>query len=147
MKYQNRILSGALLLCLILVIIAALAVGGEKADDGAPIQDISGQSIQILELCAKNETILADNRGNYPDYIELYNPGPPVNLKGYTLTNGEAVSPPLDQRGFMTVNIAGTDFSLVLHCDRCGKGFAAGCCTAIQYTHRFPYRDLGTHHA
>lgn len=95
MRYQNRILSGALLLCLILVIIAALAAGGEKADDGAPIQDTSGQSIQILELCAKNETILADNRGNYPDYIELYNPGPPVNLKGYTLTNGEAVSPPL----------------------------------------------------
>ena len=95
MKYKNRILSGALLLCLILVIFAALALGGEKANEGAPIQDTSGQNIQILEVCAKNETILADNGGKYPDYIELYNPGPPVNLQGYTLTNGQAVSPPL----------------------------------------------------
>ena len=84
-----------MLLCLVLVIAAALATGGEKTDEGAPIQDTSGQSVQILEVCAKNETILADNEGKYPDYIELYNPGPPINLKGYTLTNGVDVSPPL----------------------------------------------------
>ncbi|MBQ6889928.1 MAG: lamin tail domain-containing protein [Oscillospiraceae bacterium] len=93
MKSKSIILAGALLVCLVLVIAALLAAGGSQPD--APAQNASGQGLQITELCAKNETLLADNDGKHPDYIELYNPGPPINLKGYTFTDGISVSSPL----------------------------------------------------
>lgn len=96
LRFNNKILAVALLLCLILVVAALPVIGGENTDQNPPVQASSGQSLQITEICAKNETVLADNAGEYPDYIELYNPGPPVSLKGYTLTNGTVTSPPLE---------------------------------------------------
>lgn len=52
--------------------------------------------IQITEICAKNETIIADNDGKYRDYIELYNAGADVDLTGCTLTDGTTTSAPFD---------------------------------------------------
>jgi len=46
------------------------------------------QSVVINEFLASNGTILADEDGDYEDWIELYNPtAEPINLDGYTLTD------------------------------------------------------------
>ncbi|MCK4391379.1 CotH kinase family protein, partial [Candidatus Bipolaricaulota bacterium] len=46
------------------------------------------QSVVINEFLASNGTILADEDGDYEDWIELYNPTTePINLDGYTLTD------------------------------------------------------------
>jgi len=46
------------------------------------------QSVVINEFLASNGTILADEDGDYEDWIELYNPSTePINLDGYTLTD------------------------------------------------------------
>lgn len=52
-------------------------------------------SIQITEISAKNDTILTDNFGRTPDYIEIYNSGTTISLKGFRLTNGKVQSAPL----------------------------------------------------
>ena len=53
-------------------------------------------TIQITEICAKNETITADNDGKYRDYIELYNAGNDVDLTGCRLTDGSVTSAPFE---------------------------------------------------
>ena len=53
-------------------------------------------TIAITEVCAKNESVIADNDGKYRDYIELYNSGAPISLKGFTFYNGKVKSAPLD---------------------------------------------------
>ena len=52
-------------------------------------------TITITEVCAKNETVIADNDGKYRDYIELYNSGEPVSLDGFTFYNGKVKSEPI----------------------------------------------------
>ena len=52
--------------------------------------------LQITEVCAKNESIIADNDGKYRDYIELYNAGETVDLTGCRLTDGSVTSEPLE---------------------------------------------------
>ena len=48
----------------------------------------TGQGIQINEYCASNTTVLADEDGDFPDWIELYNAGAEaVNLKDYGLSD------------------------------------------------------------
>lgn len=42
----------------------------------------------LSEVMAKNNGALADDEGNYPDWIELHNPtDKAINLKGYSLTD------------------------------------------------------------
>lgn len=42
----------------------------------------------ITELMPSNTSAIADNKGNYGDYIEIYNSGAtPINLKGYGLSD------------------------------------------------------------
>ena len=53
-------------------------------------------SLVISEICAKNETVIADNNGKYRDYIELHNLGPDVDLTGCRLTDGTTHSQPLE---------------------------------------------------
>lgn len=44
--------------------------------------------VYITEVMAKNKHTLSDEKGNYSDWIEIYNPtASPVNLEGYTLSN------------------------------------------------------------
>ncbi len=46
------------------------------------------QSVMINEFLASNGNILADEDGEFEDWIELYNPtAEPINLVGYTLTD------------------------------------------------------------
>lgn len=46
------------------------------------------QSVVINEVLASNGTVLADEDGEYEDWIELYNPTTaPIDLDGYTLTD------------------------------------------------------------
>lgn len=94
MKIKNWILATILLVCLIGVVCFAFFSDLSDGVDGfGHTQD--GHTIIISEICSKNETIIADNEGKYRDYIELYNPGEPVNLAGFTFTDGRATSAPL----------------------------------------------------
>ena len=78
------------LICILLVaLMLCLALGvALDPDVQANHQPLENCQVQISEVCAKNETILADNEGKYRDYIELYNPGPSINLRGCYLTDG-----------------------------------------------------------
>ncbi len=92
MKYKNLILAAVLLV--VLAVAVGLILGpGRQPSETAPTR-VTG-ILQITEICAKNETLIADNNGKYGDYIELYAPEKAVNLKGYTLTDGKATSGPL----------------------------------------------------
>lgn len=52
------------------------------------IDKLSAQDIQINEFCSSNVSILADENGDFPDWIEIYNPGPSaINLAGYGLSD------------------------------------------------------------
>lgn len=65
--------------CMLLALFSAGAV--VTADTQTP-------SVVINEFLASNGAILADEDGDYEDWIELYNPtAEPINLDGYTLTD------------------------------------------------------------
>ena len=71
-------LGRALLLGLLLVL---LNTGISAAQDPTP-------GILITEVLAANARTVADDRGRYTDWIELYNPtAAPVSLAGYTITD------------------------------------------------------------
>ena len=47
-------------------------------------------SLYISEFLAVNESIQADDEGEYPDWIELHNPtSAPIQLQGYYLSDNE----------------------------------------------------------
>lgn len=67
---------------LLLLLLAALAI----APQPAPQQ--SQSRLLISELAAANGTLLADEEGDFPDWLELHNPSSqPVNLAGWFLTD------------------------------------------------------------
>lgn len=72
----------------------AAILWGLSLDGALPGHDQNATELIISEVCAKNDAILADNDGRYRDYIELYNGGEAINLKGYWLTDGSAQSQP-----------------------------------------------------
>ena len=82
---------------LAVVMVAAATVGIVLDIAASPAAALPPQDYQLLltELCTKNETVLCDNRGKYPDYLELHNLGEDVNLAGCTLTDGNVTSQPL----------------------------------------------------
>jgi spore coat protein CotH len=65
--------------------------------------------IVINEVMASNQTAVADNRGLYGDWIELYNKSTlPINISGYYLSDNEAL---LTQYQIPTgTTIAGNDY-------------------------------------
>lgn len=70
------ILSLVVFLSLILTLILATGVADER------------KHLIINEFMASNRFVLQDEDGDYPDWIELYNPtDSPVNLKGYWLSD------------------------------------------------------------
>lgn len=89
MKYKNRAVAWVLVAMLLASGALALVISSWISRKAA-----SGK-VQITELCAKNETVLADNSGKFRDYIELYAPSQTVNLKGYTFSDGLCTSAPL----------------------------------------------------
>ncbi|MBX2966499.1 MAG: CotH kinase family protein [Cyclobacteriaceae bacterium] len=49
---------------------------------------VSAQSVRINEVISSNASIIADEDGDFSDWVELYNSGAsPVNLTGYGLTD------------------------------------------------------------
>ncbi len=86
------------LLALILVLALALAVGLglllDQREQEQLLETYAGEyDIIITEICAKNETVISDNSGKYRDYIEIYNRGETVSLKGLYLTDGRTEGP------------------------------------------------------
>lgn len=68
-------------------------------------------SVVINEFLASNGTILADEDGDYEDWIELYNPTTaPIDLAGYTLTDDPDIP---DKWPFPAVTIEPEGFLLV----------------------------------
>lgn len=48
------------------------------------------KTVVINEICSNNFSLIRDNTGQYPDYIELYNPNDtPVSLDGFFLSDDE----------------------------------------------------------
>ncbi|MBQ4601110.1 MAG: lamin tail domain-containing protein [Oscillospiraceae bacterium] len=94
MRQKNKLLAGILVSCLAVCGLLALVFSPTPGTSTAGQVTDSG-GLCISELCAKNDTVLPDNSGAYPDYIELYNGGAPISLRGYTLTDGFAKSEPL----------------------------------------------------
>ena len=91
LKDKNLRLAVILLVCVALGCALILVMDGFSS--GAVLKVQHPYEIVINEICAKNDTIIADNDGKYRDYIELYNGGNPVNLKGFTLTDGKVTYP------------------------------------------------------
>lgn len=115
LKNKNVFIVAVLILALLAVGAGVLLSGGDPKDDGQPVYV---GSLQITEICTKNESVLADNTGKYWDYIELHAPETPINLKGYTMTDGKVTSGPL---GDITIEAGGYR---VLFLDKKTTGFA-----------------------
>lgn len=90
MRRLNIPLAFLLILCLGLAVWAALTEQTPQPGEGT-----NGYPLIISEICAKNDSILADNEGKYRDYIEIYNSGERLDLTGFTLTDGKGTSQPL----------------------------------------------------
>ena len=89
MQKWNKRLAFAMV-CL-LIIAGVVALLGQKAAE-MPVGD---QGLRITEICAKNDSLIADSLGRTPDYIELYNPGEALDVTGFVFSNGEVRSAPL----------------------------------------------------
>ncbi len=64
------------------------------------------QELYINEFMADNETVIADEVGEYDDWLEIYNPGPdPVDMRDYFLTDD--LGDPLEWRFPDTTLVAG----------------------------------------
>lgn len=76
---------------------------------------VAAQGVMISEFMASNGNTLADEDGDFPDWIELYNDGPgAVNLEGWFLTDNAAnltkwrfPAVSLAPRGFLVVFASG----------------------------------------
>ena len=95
MNKKTIVLALALVLVLSIVCTSALLPGSQQNDPTEP----GGNhpviyNISITEICAKNDDIIADNFGRTPDYIELFNNGSTVNLRGCYVTDGKKRSEP-----------------------------------------------------
>ena len=84
-----------------MLLIAVLVIGLTTALVWSLLQDRADSRTDIpvgqlvfSEICVKNDTVIAANDGGYHDYVELYNGGKDINLKGWYLTDGGAKSEP-----------------------------------------------------
>lgn len=93
---DKRILFPAILtVCLLAAIIWGLTLDGPLPKTG-----MTAKGVVFSEVCAKNESVIADNDGRYRDYVELYNGGKDTNLKGFCLTDGKTKSEPFGDLPF-----------------------------------------------
>lgn len=85
-------------------------------------------NILITEISAKNDSIIADNEGNTPDYIELYNSGSTISLAGFRLTDGKTLSQP-----FGDITLAAGEYRVIFLSDELtGFGISAAGGNTIQ---------------
>lgn len=110
---KNTALCALLIFLIVLGICVLLLLpkNMKNTEDDPTVPSGNGSQLIISEICAKNNSILADEDGRYRDYIELYNPGPAVSLAGLSLSDGRTVSTPfgdtiLPQNGYLVVFLA-----------------------------------------
>jgi len=83
------IATGWILIPCLAVVLAAFGCGGngglgDDDDSAAP-----STSLTLNELLASNDTVVADEAGEFDDWLELYNSGDePVDLGGWSLSGG-----------------------------------------------------------
>lgn len=85
MGKKNNSLIWILLLFLVLCLAGGFIL---DPDVQRATQPAGSYEVQFSEICAKNESVIADNDGKYRDYIELYNPGKETDMTGCILTDG-----------------------------------------------------------
>lgn len=79
------------------------------------LQNLYSQTIPINEVCAVNDSVLQDAEGDFPDWIELYNPhDAAVDLSGWQLQDENATWT------FPAVQIAPYGYLLVFASDKNG---------------------------
>ncbi len=84
----------AIILVLALAVAVALGLFLDQREQDKLLESYAGEyDIIITEICAKNETIIPDSSGKFRDYIEIYNQGETVSLKGVYLTDGKTDGP------------------------------------------------------
>lgn len=108
---------------LILALAASISFGFwlESAETASPESErVEVGQIIFTEICGKNDTILANNDGKYPDYIELYNSGEDVSLQGFCLSDGKKTSEP-----FEDIVLAAGEYRLIF-VDKETMGFSIG---------------------
>lgn len=84
---RDILIAGMLLVCLAIGI-ASLILVEDKV--GVPIYyegDIKNICVRINEICSSNNSIIADENGNFSDYIELYNYGDTFLMTGFGLSD------------------------------------------------------------
>ncbi len=92
-RFKDASKQARLAIILLAIVLVATVVGLLVSTPRTQaVEQVNG--LVFSEICTKNETIIADNDGRYRDYIELYNGGKDINLKGYCLTDGSAKSEP-----------------------------------------------------
>jgi len=94
LKNKNSILAATLVICLVAAVIFAL-LSDSGSNRRPPEHPGESVAVYISEICSKNKTIIADSDGKFRDYVELYNPGAPVDLAGFRFTDGKGTSEPL----------------------------------------------------
>ena len=87
---KKVVLTAALVVCLVIAL-----VGGIFQDRAKNNTDIAVDQLIFSEICVKNDAVIAANDGGYHDYVELYNGGKAINLKGWYLSEGQSKSQPL----------------------------------------------------
>lgn len=102
----------------LLLIISAVSENPTAPSDSPTQPQKQSCPLIITEICAKNNTILADADDKNRDYIELYNPGPAYTLSGLCLSDGKTVAQP-----FGDVTIAQDSYHVVFLADEL-TGFA-----------------------
>lgn len=118
MKKYQMIFTAFLIAAFVAAIIFGFSLESAKSELFAPTVE-SGQVI-ITEICAKNDTIIANNDGKYPDYIELYNSGDDLSLQGFYLTDGKKTSKP-----FGEIFLAAGEYRLIF-VEKEAMGFSVG---------------------
>jgi hypothetical protein len=72
---------------------------------------VRAQTLLVTEFMASNTSVLQDEDGDFPDWIEIYNAGPDeVNLEGWSLTDA---SGNLSKWSFPATNIGPSGFMVI----------------------------------
>lgn len=78
--------------------------------------DAASAQIRINEACSDNNNIIADEEGDYEDWLELYNPGnSSINLEGYYLSDDPDHK---DKWTFPAISIPAQSFILIFASDK-----------------------------
>ena len=110
------------LVCALLIVLSSQPAEptAPSASQTQPLPQQNHYQLIISEICAKNDTIIADGEGRHRDYIELFNNGETVNLSGLMITDGKGVSQP-----FGDIVLAAGEYLVVFVADDL-TGFALG---------------------